>query len=325
MSRWPLKLITRQPDGWVLTVMYLWAGAGASNINAKDNTAIGAGALNKQSFNNNGTAWSSDNIAIDTDALFNNQPTTAASSGSQNVAIGNYSLYSNKTGYYNTAEGYNSLLSNTSGFSNTAVGYFALSSNTTANNNTAIGSGALYSNTSGFSNTAGGYHALYSNNNANFNTAFGYSSLFSNSTGTSNTAIGYNALSINGTGSSNTAIGSEALASNIGGKNLTAIGYGADVNNDLLSNATAIGYNTSVAASNTVVVGNNSITSIGGQVGWTNFSDGRVKNNVQENVVGLNFIKSLSRLLFIMMLRKKRPCLARNIRKILKGNTTSRK
>ena len=35
------------------------------------------------------------------------------------------------------------------------------------------------------------------------------------------------------------------------------------------------------------------VNCIGGQVSWSNFSDKRIKDNVQENVVGLEFIKAL--------------------------------
>lgn len=46
-------------------------------------------------------------------------------------------------------------------------------------------------------------------------------------------------------------------------------------------------------ASNKVRIGNEFVTSIGGQVSWTNFSDERIKDNIQENVPGLAFIKAL--------------------------------
>ena len=42
-----------------------------------------------------------------------------------------------------------------------------------------------------------------------------------------------------------------------------------------------------------VRVGNSGVTSIGGQVGWTSFSDGRYKKNIKEDVQGLSFINSL--------------------------------
>ena len=46
-------------------------------------------------------------------------------------------------------------------------------------------------------------------------------------------------------------------------------------------------------ASNQVRIGNSSVTSIGGYAGWTNFSDGRYKLAVNENVKGLDFVMKL--------------------------------
>jgi len=42
-----------------------------------------------------------------------------------------------------------------------------------------------------------------------------------------------------------------------------------------------------------VVVGNTSVTSIGGQIGWTTFSDKRFKTGVCDYVKGLDFILKL--------------------------------
>jgi hypothetical protein len=72
-----------------------------------------------------------------------------------------------------------------------------------------------------------------------------------------------------------------------------AMGAYADVTSGDLTNATAIGAGTLVDASNKVRIGNTEVTSIGGEVGWTSFSDERVKDNIKENVPGLEFIKAL--------------------------------
>ena len=45
--------------------------------------------------------------------------------------------------------------------------------------------------------------------------------------------------------------------------------------------------------SNTIEIGNTSVSWIGGQVGFFNYSDGRIKKNVQDNVPGLSFITKL--------------------------------
>jgi hypothetical protein len=142
--------------------------------------------------------------------------------------------------------------------------------------NTAVGSKVLYSNTTGYDNTANGFQALYSNTAGYRNTADGFSALISNASGYDNTANGYAALLFNITGFGNIAVGSHA-----------------DVSSFNLNNATAIGYNTTVDASNKVRIGNASVTSIGGQVGWTSFSDGRYKKNIKEDVQGLAFINTL--------------------------------
>jgi hypothetical protein len=44
---------------------------------------------------------------------------------------------------------------------------------------------------------------------------------------------------------------------------------------------------------NRVRIGNNAMTSIGGQVGWTTISDQRVKQNIQQDVKGLDFLLKL--------------------------------
>ena len=48
-----------------------------------------------------------------------------------------------------------------------------------------------------------------------------------------------------------------------------------------------------ITASNQVRVGNTSVSSIGGQVGWTTFSDERIKTAIKEDIVGLDFIMRL--------------------------------
>ncbi len=101
------------------------------------------------------------------------------------------------------------------------------------------------------------------------------------------------ALPFNATGNNNTAIGYLALNSNFTGSFNTALGSNADVVGDN-TNSTAIGYGGYVNASNVVEIGNSSVTNIGGSVGWTVYSDGRFKKNIQPNVPGLSFITQLT-------------------------------
>ncbi len=187
----------------------------------------------------------------------------------------------------------NSPGSNQQGQSNTANGYQALYSNTKGTQNTASGASALFYNTEGTDNTANGIYALYHNITGVYNTADGHLSLPSNTSGSANTAIGDETLNNNTTGFFNTAVGSAALGTNTTGSDNTAIGFEADVNAGNLNNATAVGNEATATASNQVRVGNSNVTSIGGYVGWSNISDGRVKQNIKQNVPGLAFVNKL--------------------------------
>jgi trimeric autotransporter adhesin len=215
-------------------------------------------------------------------ATVSNIPFTLTSSS---IGVGTDALINNSaTG--NTALGFEALFSNTSGpngnIFNTAVGYKALHTNNgspmayTSAWNTAVGANALLSNSTGYDNSAVGTYSLMNNSTGNANTASGVLALQNNSTGSNNTAFGQSALSTNTIGNNNTAIGK---------------GAGPTINN--LSNTTAIGNGAVPTASNQVRIGDTNVTSIGGQVSWTTFSDGRFKVNVKEDVSGLEFINML--------------------------------
>ncbi len=162
----------------------------------------------------------------------------------------------------NTAIGNVALNSNTTGSGNTATGNRALSNTTTGSNNTATGSEALSTNTTGSDNTSFGRSALLANTTGSSNTATGQSALRDNTTGGSNTAIGSRALEPNTTGVANTAIGRSALFSNTTGSNNTALGNKSDVGSGALTNATALGNGAIVTASNTIQLGNASVTDV---------------------------------------------------------------
>jgi translation initiation factor 2 beta subunit (eIF-2beta)/eIF-5 len=259
--------------------VFIGYAAGFSNTNGNYNIAIGSTALfsNTTGYGNIGIGGNAlrsniagyENIGIGSEALRINIE------GSENIAIGTAALHNNYSGSYNIAISNWSLYSNTEGYGNVAIGYKSLNYNTTGNLNVAIGAYALMSNINGCNNIAGGFQSLVLNIYGSNNTAYGYYSLYNDSTGSNNTAIGCQALFSNKTGINNTALGCNAFSS--GNYN----------------NSTAIGYNTNITASNQIRIGNNSITSIGGQVGWTTLSDLRFKKDVKENVPGLNFIMKL--------------------------------
>ena len=247
--------------------------------------AFGVTGTTGQTIYHDGTDW------LNTSSLTNNGVTVSTSADAlingHTVGRGGGNIHTN------TAVGDSALYNNTMGHSNTASGYRSLHNNETGNCNTASGFRSLYNNETGWSNTASGYFALKENTMGYRNTASGFQSLHNTTTGNENTAHGTSALFYNTTGDNNTAIGRGALSSNTEGSNNTALGYYADVATDSLSNTTAIGFSASVSSSNSVVIGNLSVSSIGGYADWTNLSDGRFKTNVVENVQGLNFIMQL--------------------------------
>ena len=296
-----------------------------SNTTAGLNVAVGSDALHTQSFDNGGTAWNSDNVAVGYEALYSNQPTStitgfentavgtralrANTTGSYNTALGTFALYSNTTGSSNLASGYGALFSNITGSGNTATGINALSANT-ASANTASGNGALQSNTSGASNTASGYNALLSNTTAGQNVAIGNNALLTQSFGnggtawnSNNVAVGFEALLSNqptatSNGFQNTALGTQALRANTTGNFNTATGCQALFSNTGSSN-TASGYGalfSNTGSFNTAIGGTallaNTVGSSNTAIGYNaNVSSGNLTN---ATAIGANAVANAS-------------------------------
>jgi hypothetical protein len=242
--------------------------AGFSINNGAKNTFIGS-----ESGYTNSSGYS--NVAIGPAALFRN------TNNSNLVAIGDSALYNNGLG----ATLYQAI-------SNTAVGSKSLFQNTTGYSNSAFGNNTLRSNADGYANTASGDLSLYANQNGSYNTSSGYASLYQNISGSSNTASGMFTLYYTNS-NNNTAFGFSAGDYSTF-SNGTFLGAYAYPTTSGLTNCMALGFNARVDASNKVVVGNTSVSSIGGYAGWTTFpSDSRYKKNVSHNVPGLEFISRL--------------------------------
>ncbi len=182
----------------------------------------------------------------------------------------------------NVAIGQDALTTTSSG-SNIAIGYWAMRL-ATGDNNTVVGNNALRSSGSGSYNSAFGNEAMQNNTSGGTNSAFGNQSLYANTTGSNNAAFGALSLRVNTTGGTNTAIGTSALYWNTTGSNNTALGYGAGqyISGGSGQNATSttsvylgantkalasgntneivIGYDATGLGSNTVTLGNDSIT-----------------------------------------------------------------
>ncbi|MGB3077958.1 MAG: tail fiber domain-containing protein [Saprospiraceae bacterium] len=196
--------------------------------------------------------------------------------------------------YGNAAFGYNALLSTSTGESNTAVGHEALSSNTFGTFNIGIGYLALTACTGSCDyNVAIGSKSLEHTTTGDINIGVGYNSLNANTTGDGNVAIGHSALSSSTTSNDNTAVGYQSLNSNTTGSYRTGIGRSANSSGSNYDNSTGVGDNADCTASDQVRIGDNTVTSIGGYDSWTNFSDRRIKKDIANTDIGLDFVLNL--------------------------------
>jgi hypothetical protein len=196
--------------------------------------------------------------------------------GTSNVFIGSDSGPVNIVGSWNTFMGTESGMSNQAGNQNTFIGNRAGYSNTIANENTYIGAYAGQF-------TSDGQH----------NSFVGVTTGNNNTSGSENSFFGAHAGFFNTSGSYNTLVGNFAGENSDLGNYNTALGFEADFASGNLLNAMALGAGAVASANNSVVIGNTSVTSIGGQVGWSTFSDARLKTNIEENTLGMDFIKGL--------------------------------
>jgi hypothetical protein len=168
-----------------------------------------------------------------------------------------------------------------------------------------INQAVLFSDLNAKYNIFIGRNAGMNNTTGNTNSVVGGLSLAVNNIGSNNSALGAAALFNNTSGHLNSALGYAALYTNVTGTNNTGLGYFADVSAAGLFNATAVGYGAVSNASSKVVIGGNFAGMVvGGYAAWSNFSDGRFKQNINENVPGLDFITKLRPVTYTVDLQK---------------------
>src|SRR5678816_1334397 len=116
-----------------------------------------------------------------------------------------------------------------------------------------------------------------------------------NTGGIQNTAIGQGAMISNTGGSFNVAIGQSAMGANTTGDFNTAVGQTSGWPVMAVVNTSALGYDAGgvVNANNRIELGNTSVNVIAGQVSFSTYSDARIKDNIQADVPGLDFINRL--------------------------------
>ena len=239
-------------SGSTFSGSFVGDGSGLTGVTSNPFPYTGTATITgKISLNDGGSS-----VFVGEDAGLNDDGTN-----NRNVGIGWNALFTNTNGSFNTATGHLSMLSNTTGANNVASGYQTLYLNTTGYSNTAVGVSSLSSNTDGYENVANGRSALGSNSSGNRNVGVGNNSLYGNLTGNENIAVGYNAGRYISNGSTSNTIPTSSVY----------LGTNTKANADSETNQIVIGYDTTGNGSNTVTVGNTSITD--------NYFNGNVTTN----------------------------------------------
>ena len=229
----------------------------------------------------------------------------ALTTGGNNVAVGISALSSDTTGGKSVGIGYAALLNqNQTGGAdafNTAVGASAGLSVSTGVKNTLIGALAGDALTTGSLSVAVGYHALGAEDTGGRNVAVGYEALAAQNSDTTNynTAVGFNSGVSVTTGIQNTIIG--GLAGTQGtdlttGNNNILLGYLTGTSAADSLNQFVIGVNVSGGENEQITIG----TSAGvvqnefdTDAAWTRTSDVRLKTDIADATLGLDFINDL--------------------------------
>lgn len=180
--------------------------------------------------------------------------------GNDNTFIGVHCFENDLTGISNTGCGGLSGINNTSGQFLTFIGFQTGQANTTGNTNTAVGYQALYANATGSSNTSLGAYTLQGGT-CNNNVAVGYGVL-NNSSSDNNSCMGGSSLQQLTSGGANTTSGYQSGYGLTSLSNSVLLGAYTNATNGV-TNAIAIGYNTTVTASNQMVLGNGVNVGIG--------------------------------------------------------------
>lgn len=232
------------------------------------------------------------NVPLDSSYMINNKKVLWIN-GTANVFVGMNAGTANSIGFSNAFMGFNSGMLNISGHQNTFIGAETGTANLNGYMNSFLGRRAGFGNVDGIENTFIGAYAGQSNTDGNHNTFMGVTTGSSNTSGIENTFIGAHAGYFNNLGNNNVFLGNFSGLANTSGNNNTIVGFQADASSSNLTNASAFGAGAIVNGDNSVIIGNTAVTSIGGQVGWSTFSDQRLKSNISECTLGLNFIKQL--------------------------------
>ena len=264
--------------------------AGAAVTTGQNNTFLGSLSSDALTVGNNNTALGMLTLSTDTQ-------------GSQNVAVGYGTLgsqnFTSATNSGNTGVGYQAGAGVTTGLFNTLIGGNAGDALTDADFNVSVGNLALGADTKGNKSVAIGVGSLQSQNftssTDSFNTAVGYNSGASVTTGTSNTLIGSNAGSAITIGGSNVFVGKDAGDTTTQASRNICIGQNANNFSATDDDAIVIGHDITGSANDFTFgkASNRVINDFDTDAAFTRSSDVRLKKNIQNSTLGLDFINDL--------------------------------
>ena len=302
--------------------------------NGHHTTALGHSALATQDF---ATATDSNNTAVGYDAglsitigitntLIGAFAGDALTDSDENVAVGSFALTADTLGFRSVAVGHGTLahqnMTTATDTFNTAVGYVAGNRITTGAKNTFVGSNAGFLVTTGTLNTlvgieagdalttgqknvAMGVGALSTGTTYNNNTAIGMDALNAANITTgadgSNTAVGFESGKIVSTGAQNTLVGYQSGDALTTGSSNVIIGGGADVSAGGAANQIVLGKSINCAGDNNFSFGKASnvvSNNFSSNASFSRSSDINKKSNIEDDVLGLDFINDLRTVTF---------------------------
>jgi hypothetical protein len=302
----------------------------ANEDSANQNTALGYKALTLLSTAVNTTAVGSlagggATLTGDNNTLVGKSAGSEITSGLENTAIGSGALDALTGGGYNTAVGRNALgAATTQADQNVAIGRAAMSGaigtndvnfcvvvgdaaaadalTSDASGTVAVGKDALAALTSGAENTAVGFQAGQAMTVGSNLTAVGYQAgLLLTLGANANTAIGAGALKAGdaATTDHNTCVGYLAGSTITSGSSNTLVGSGAAVADADTTGNIVLGVNTQAHADGTYMsIGTGTGTDrwwidYGTSTTWARESDERLKKNIENSTLGLDFVNDL--------------------------------
>jgi len=250
--------------------------------------------------------------------LIGGEAGTAITTGDGNTAVGFEALKTEDANGTNTAVGYralktlnggadtnNTAVGNnagagiTTGVQNTIIGALAGDSLGDADMNVAVGYNALTADTLGSRSTAIGRGALavqnFTSATDSNNTAVGFGAGVAVSTGTLNTIIGASAGAAINTGVSNNFFGKDAGDSTTSGDKNICIGQNANNSSATADFAIVIGHDIAGASNDFSFGKASNIVSndFDADAAFSRSSDERLKKNITDQKLGLNFINDL--------------------------------